>query len=49
MTKRVIQDPDYQLPVGYSKFQVQEIQDIYEVPAALNLPESYKIAVELLD
>jgi hypothetical protein len=28
---------------------VTEIQDVYVVPDALNLPESYKVSVEILD
>ena len=49
LTAKIKDEPSFQLPKGYKKVVETEIKDIYEVPAALNLPEAYKISIEILD
>lgn len=49
LNQKVADNPDYPIPDGYRKVSEVVIEDSYHVPEALDLPESQKIALEILD
>ena len=49
LNEKVQSNPEYVLPLGYKKVQDVVIEDSYKVPDAIEMPESEKIALEVLD
>ena len=49
LNEKIAENPDYPLPDGYKKTQELVIEDSYQIPDVLNINESEKICMELLD
>lgn len=49
LNQKIAENPDYPIPDGYKRVQEIVIEDSYHVPEAMELPESEKIALEVLD
>ena len=49
LNQKVQEDPDYPLPEGFKKVNEVKYVETYQVPALLNMKESEKIALEVLD
>jgi len=42
-------DPNFVIPEGYSKVPEKEVVDVYQLPESLPVPESQRVAIEVLD
>ena len=49
LNRRLIQDPNYQLPDGYQKFVEKEIENKYTIPEYFPISESQRVAIEVFD
>ena len=49
LNKKVAEDADYLLPEGYKKVQELVIEESYTVPASIEMQESDRICLEVLD
>jgi hypothetical protein len=49
LSKKVQQDPYYDLPEGYKKVTEKIVKEVHMVPEAVPMKESQVVAIELLD
>ena len=49
LNKKIAENPDFVLPEGYKRVQEVVIEETYAIPESINMQESDKICLEVLD